>query len=53
VIVVLDAVHHCVTMRDSSQSQSSTATMAARGVYVDPAARAEIFALLGAPRDGA
>lgn len=53
VMVVLDAVHHCVTMRGSSQSQSSTVTMAARGVYGDPMARAEVFALLGAPRDGA
>ena len=48
VLVVLDAVHHCVTMRSSAQPFSSTLTIAARGVYTDPAARSEIISLIGA-----
>lgn len=46
VLVVLDAVHHCVTMRGSTQTESSTLTIAARGVYTDHAARGEITALI-------
>jgi GTP cyclohydrolase I len=47
VLVVLDASHQCVTMRGSRQSDSSTVTIAARGELADPAARAEVIALLG------
>ncbi|GAB3603057.1 GTP cyclohydrolase I [Microbacterium aureliae] len=50
VLVVLDASHECVTMRGDRQSDSSTVTIAARGDLADPAARAELIALLGAPR---
>lgn len=50
VLVVLDAVHECVTMRGGRQTASSTVTIAARGDLSDPAARAEIIALLGGPR---
>lgn len=51
VLVVLDAVHECVTMRGGRQGDTSTITIAARGELADPAARAEIIALLtgGAP----
>jgi GTP cyclohydrolase I len=51
VLVVLDAVHECVTMRGGKQTDASTVTIAARGVYTEPAARAEIVGLIG--KDGA
>ena len=47
VLVVLDAVHGCVTMRGSRQTRSSTVTIAARGVLADPVERAEVIALIG------
>ncbi len=47
VLVVLDAVHGCVTMRGGRQADSSTLTIAARGEYTEPVARAEIVALIG------
>lgn len=47
VLVVLDAVHGCVTTRGSRQTQSSTVTVASRGVLGDPAGRAEAIALIG------
>jgi GTP cyclohydrolase I len=47
VLVVLDAVHECVTMRGARQAESSTVTIAARGELSEPAARAELIALLG------
>jgi GTP cyclohydrolase I len=47
VLVVLDAVHGCVTARGSRQARSSTVTMATRGSLGDPVARAEVMALLG------
>lgn len=50
VLVVLDAAHECVTMRGEQQSDSSTVTIAARGVFADPVARAELMVLLGTPR---
>ncbi|MBC7442082.1 MAG: GTP cyclohydrolase I FolE [Ramlibacter sp.] len=50
VLVVLDAVHGCVTARGSRQTASSTVTMASRGELSDPAARAEIMALIGSGR---
>ena len=51
VLVVLDASHQCVTMRGDRQSDASTVTIAARGEFADPAARAELMVLLGAPRE--
>lgn len=48
VLVVLDATHECVTMRGGRQLDASTVTIAARGVYTDPVARAELVALIGA-----
>lgn len=50
VLVVLDATHQCVTMRGGRQPDASTVTVAARGELVDPAARAEIMALLAGSR---
>jgi GTP cyclohydrolase I len=48
VLVVLDAVHGCVTTRGSRQINSSTVTVAARGILADPLERAEAMALIGA-----
>lgn len=50
VLVVLDAVHECVTMRGARQTESSTVTIAARGELAEPAARAELVLLLGGAR---
>ncbi|WP_137845760.1 GTP cyclohydrolase I [Microbacterium sp. 2FI] len=50
VLVVLDATHECVTMRGGRQPDASTVTIAARGELADPAARAELVALIGAHR---
>lgn len=50
VLVVLDASHECVTMRGERQAHASTVTIAARGALADPAARAELVALIGASR---
>jgi GTP cyclohydrolase I len=47
VLVVLDAQHSCVTTRGSRQERSSTITIASRGALAEPAARAEIIALIG------
>lgn len=47
VLVVLDAVHGCVTARGARQAHSSTVTIASRGILADPAQRAEIIALIG------
>ncbi|AJM78225.1 GTP cyclohydrolase I FolE [Rathayibacter toxicus] len=49
-LVVLDAEHGCVRMRGPRETSSSTITIAARGCLAEPAARAEIIALLGAAR---
>lgn len=46
VLVVLDAAHECVTMRGGRQPDAATVTIAARGELAEPAARAEIIALL-------
>lgn len=46
VLVVLDAVHECVTMRGGRQGDSSTVTVAARGDLAEPFARAELMLLL-------
>lgn len=52
VMVVLDAVHGCVSARGVRQAKSSTVTMATRGVLAEPVARAEIMALIGDGHDG-
>jgi len=51
VLVVLDAAHDCVTMRGGRQTDATTVTVAARGDFTEPAARAELVALIsgGAP----
>lgn len=48
VLVVLDAVQGCVTSRGMRQTNSSTVTMASRGILSDPVERAEVMALIGA-----
>ena len=48
VLVVLDAVHGCVTARGARQTGSSTVTLAARGSLAEPGARAEAVSLIGA-----
>ncbi|MFS2243075.1 GTP cyclohydrolase I [Microbacterium sp. OR16] len=52
VLVVLDASHGCVTMRGGRQPIATTVTIAARGAYTEPAARAELIALIGGPSAG-
>ena len=46
VLVVLDATHECVTMRGGRQTEATTVTIAARGALAEPAARAELVALI-------
>ena len=53
VLVVLDAVHGCVTTRGPRQVGSSTVTVASRGALAEPAARAEAIALITADGDRA
>ena len=43
VMVVLDAVHQCVTARGPRQMRSSTVTIASRGRLTDPAERAAVL----------
>ncbi|UIP59521.1 GTP cyclohydrolase I [Agromyces marinus] len=52
VLVVLDAVHTCVTTRGARQARSSTVTVASRGEFAAPAARAEVMALIGSGSGG-
>ncbi|WP_314146511.1 GTP cyclohydrolase I FolE [uncultured Leifsonia sp.] len=47
VLVVLDAAHSCVTSRGARQTDATTVTIAARGAFADPAARAELVTLIG------
>lgn len=47
VLVVLDAVHGCVSARGPRQGRSSTVTVATRGTLADPAQRAAVLALVG------
>ena len=47
VLVVLDAVHGCVSARGVRQAKSSTVTMASRGTLSDPVERAGVLALIG------
>ncbi len=46
VVVVVEARHHCVVSRGARQPEANTVTMAARGVYAEPVARAEVMALI-------
>ncbi len=46
VLVVLEATHQCVTTRGERQADASTVTIAARSELAEPAARAELMALL-------
>jgi GTP cyclohydrolase I len=46
VLVVLSATHDCVTTRGGTQPDAQTVTIAARGALAEPAARAELIALL-------
>lgn len=46
VVVVIEARHHCVVSRGARQPEANTVTMAARGCYGEPAARAEVMALI-------
>lgn len=52
VLVVLDAVHGCVSARGVRQAKSSTVTMASRGILSDPVQRAEVMALIGGGANG-
>jgi GTP cyclohydrolase I len=47
-LVVLDAVHGCVSARGPRQADSSTVTVASRGILSEPAGRAEVMSLIGA-----
>jgi GTP cyclohydrolase I len=47
VLVVLDAVHQCVSSRGPRQSRSSTVTVASRGTLGETGARAEIISMIG------
>ena len=46
VVVVIEARHHCVVSRGARQPEVSTVTIASRGCYSEPMARAEIMALI-------
>jgi len=46
VVVVVEARHHCVVSRGARQPEANTVTMASRGVYAEPAARAEVMGLI-------
>jgi GTP cyclohydrolase I len=46
VVVVIEARHHCVISRGARQPEANTVTMAARGVYSEPIARAEVMGLI-------
>ncbi len=52
VLVVLDARHSCVTARGPRQVDSSTVTIASRGVLSDPVERAEAMGLISAGVSG-
>jgi GTP cyclohydrolase I len=46
VVVVIEARHHCVVSRGARQPEANTITMATRGCYSEPAARAEVMGLI-------
>jgi GTP cyclohydrolase I len=47
VLVVLEAVHGCVSARGARQAGSSTVTVASRGDLADPVQRAAVLGLIG------
>lgn len=47
VLVVLEAQQECVASRGVRQQRASAVTLAGRGVLAEPAARAEVIALIG------
>ena len=47
VLVVLDAVHGCVSTRGARQTATSTVTMASRGTLSNPVERSGVLALIG------
>ena len=47
VLVVLDAVHGCVSARGARQTASSTVTMASRGTLTNPIERSGVLAMIG------
>lgn len=51
VLVVLEAAHGCVSDRGVREVAATTVTVAARGDLAEPAARAEIMALIGPGSD--
>jgi GTP cyclohydrolase IA len=52
VLVVIDAVHGCVSSRGARQAKSSTVTLASRGSLSDPVERAGVLALIGGVQGG-
>lgn len=46
VVVVIEARHQCVISRGARQPEVQTVTMATRGCYAEPVARAEVMALI-------
>ena len=48
VVVVVQARHHCVVSRGARQPEANTITLATRGQYSEPVARAEVMALITA-----
>ncbi len=46
VVVVIEAHHHCVVSRGARQPEANTVTMASRGCYSEPIARAEVMGLI-------
>ena len=46
VVVVVQARHHCVVSRGARQPEANTITVATRGCYSEPVARAEVMALI-------
>ena len=46
VVVVIEARHQCVASRGARQPEVQTVTMATRGCYSEPIARAEVMALI-------
>lgn len=46
VVVVIEARHHCVVSRGARQPEANAMTIATRGCYAEPSARAEIMALI-------
>lgn len=46
VVVVIEAIHHCVASRGARQPEANTVTMKALGIYADSANRQEVMALI-------